>query len=169
MDEFSFLGSSEIENIGKLYELYHNDHESVDISWQMFFRGFEFARKAYPDSDITNNPQIDKEFRVLNLIDNYRRRGHLFTETNPVRKRRKYVPTLDIENSGLNNDDGDTIFQAGKEIGIGPATLHDIVSFLKETYCRSIGTEYMYMRNYVKIGWHPLRVQSSDMVFRSDR
>ena len=161
MDEFSFLGNSEIENIEKLYDLYRNDPESVDASWQMFFRGFEFSRKTYPESGLADTSHIDKEFKVLSLIDNYRRRGHLFTETNPVRKRRKYKPTLDIENSGLSQDDLDIVFQAGKEIGIGPATLREIVAFLEETYCRSVGTEYMFLRNYAKISWIREKVEST--------
>ena len=45
------------------------------------------------------------EFKVINLINGYRQRGHLFTKTNPVRTRRKYTPTLDIENFGLTKDD----------------------------------------------------------------
>jgi 2-oxoglutarate dehydrogenase E1 component len=44
---------------------------------------------------------IKKEFKVVNLIEAYRTRGHLFTKTNPVRERRHYTPTLDIENFGL--------------------------------------------------------------------
>jgi len=161
MDQFSFLGSGEIENIEKLYELYRNDPESVDTSWKMFFRGFEFSRNAYPESDQPSTNHIDKEFKVLNLIDNYRRRGHLFTETNPVRKRRKYTPTLAIENSGLTKDDLDLVFQAGKEIGIGPASLREIVAFLEETYCLSIGTEYMFLRNNTKVGWIRDRVETT--------
>ena len=161
MNELSFLGSSEPENIEKLYKLYRNDPETIDDSWKRFFEGFEFAQKSYPDSGESQQLHIDKEFKVLNLIDNYRRRGHLFTETNPVRKRRKYTPTLDIENSGLTNDDLDMVFQAGKEVGIGPASLREIVAFLQETYCRSIGTEYMFLRNFAKIGWIRDRIETT--------
>lgn len=161
MDEFSFLGNSDIESIEKLYRQYIQDPSSIDISWQMFFRGYEFARKAYSESENISNVHLDKEFKVLSLIDNYRRRGHLFTATNPVRKRRRYFPTLEIENSGLSKDDLNTVFQAGREIGIGPSTLNDIITFLKDTYCRSIGTEYMFLRNYEKIGWIRKKVEST--------
>jgi 2-oxoglutarate dehydrogenase E1 component len=159
MDDLSFLGNSDIESIEKLYRQYTQDPSSLDISWQRFFSGFDFARTAYPESENVELVHVDKEFKVLSLIDNYRRRGHLFTETNPVRKRRKYSPSLAIENSGLSAGDLDTVFQAGKEIGIGPATLRDIETFLKETYCRSIGTEYMFLRNYDKISWIRERIE----------
>ena len=44
---------------------------------------------------------VHKEFQVIELMNGYRSRGHLFTKTNPVRERRKYEPTLAIENFGL--------------------------------------------------------------------
>ena len=70
---------------------------------------------------------FSKEFNVINLINEYRKRGHLFTKTNPVRERRKYSPSLEIENFGLNEKDLDTVFQAGIEVGLGPSKLKDIV------------------------------------------
>jgi 2-oxoglutarate dehydrogenase E1 component len=159
MDDLSFVGNSDIESIEKLYQQYKQDPSSLDISWQRFFAGFDFARYAYPDSGNVEIDHLDKEFKVLSLIDNYRRRGHLFTETNPVRKRRNYSPSLAIENSGLSPADLNTVFQAGKEIGIGPASLRDIETFLKETYCRSVGIEYMFLRNYDKINWIRERIE----------
>ena len=44
---------------------------------------------------------ISKEFQVISLIEDFRKRGHLFTKTNPVRERREYLPKLDIENFNL--------------------------------------------------------------------
>ena len=90
---------------------------------------------------------ISKEFKVVNLIDAYRQRGHLFTITNPVRERRKYSPTLDIENFGLNKTDLDLVFSAGEVVGIGPDKLSNIIDHLKKIYCESIGLEYMYIRD----------------------
>jgi 2-oxoglutarate dehydrogenase E1 component len=72
----------------------------MDEGWKSFFEGFEFARKSYVTPD-AETYQVPKEFKVINLINNYRQRGHLFTETNPVRQRRQYSPTLDIENFDL--------------------------------------------------------------------
>src|SRR5690606_9928867 len=71
----------------------------------------------------------------------------------PVRDRRTYSPTLDIENFGLTEADLDTVFLAGEQIGIGAAKLRDIVDHLEATYCDAIGIEYMYMRQPVKIEW----------------
>lgn len=152
MDKVSYVGNADVNAIDHLYKMYQQDPESVDIGWKKFFEGFEFAQTNYEDSGaIPENFQ--KEFKVINLINGYRSRGHLFTKTNPVRERRKYSPTLDIENFGLLESDLDVVFQAGEEVGIGPATLRAIIDHLKETYCQSIGIEYMYMREPGKIEW----------------
>jgi 2-oxoglutarate dehydrogenase E1 component len=96
---------------------------------------------------------ILKEFKVVKLINAYRTRGHLFTKTNPVRDRRTYLPNLDIENFDLSEDDLSLIFNAGEIIGIGPATLTDILIHLERIYCSSIGIEYMYIRTPERIQW----------------
>ncbi|NOQ25644.1 MAG: 2-oxoglutarate dehydrogenase E1 component, partial [Bacteroidales bacterium] len=152
MDKFSFIGNSEIDSIDKLYSQYKSDPNSIDIQWQKFFEGFEFAQKHFPSSN-DSGKVFDTEFKVINLIEAYRKRGHLFTKTNPVRTRRKYSPTLAIENYGLKELDLKTIFQAGKNIGIGPATLQEIIDHLETTYCQSIGAEYMFIRNPEIISW----------------
>jgi len=90
---------------------------------------------------------VQKEFQVINLIDGYRHRGHLFTKTNPVRERRKYSPKLDIENFGLSQSDLDIDFEAGEVIGIGKTSLRKIIEFLENVFCDSIGVEYAYIRN----------------------
>jgi len=150
--------------------MYQSDPTSIDPSWKTFFQGYEFARNQNVSEEIQDTSHLDKEFKVLGLIDNYRRRGHLFTLTNPVHTRRKYTPTLDIENFGLSHDDMNTIFQAGKELGIGPASLEEIIAFLKETYCKTIGSEFMYMRIYEKINWLQQKIESSknSTIFKPD-
>ncbi len=156
MDNFSFIGNSSIDVIDNLYSQYKKDPESVEESYILFFEGFDFVLKNY---DTTDSGQIGKEFKVLNLIHGYRQRGHLFTHTNPVRTRRQYFPTLDIENFGLNEEDLNTIFQAGKEIGIGAASLREIVSHLNQTYCENIGIEYLYIRKPEVVSWLKNRME----------
>ncbi len=152
MDKFSFLGNTSTEWIEEQYQNYRKDPSYVEADWAHFFAGFEFGRAKYDvASEIPEN--VMKEFRVLDLVEGYRSRGHLFTKTNPVRERRQYSPTLDLENFNLGKEDLDTVFQAGEEIGIGPATLQQIVDHLKETYCESIGIEYNYIRHPERIKW----------------
>lgn len=150
MDTFSFLNSSDPETIDAEYRAYLAKPESVDPEWRNFFKGFEFARLNFNQTESTIYPS---EFKVLNLIHGYRTRGHLFTKTNPVRTRRQYLPNLDLQNFGLTHDDLPKVFQAGKELGIGPATLQTIVDHLQQTYCDSVGVEYMYIRTPAITEW----------------
>ncbi|MBL4658055.1 MAG: 2-oxoglutarate dehydrogenase E1 component, partial [Flavobacteriales bacterium] len=159
MDKNSFLSNGDVAAFEELYQSYVKDEKSVDPSWKEFFQGFEFARKNYEGDEMPEG--FGKEFKVINLINGYRQRGHLFTKTNPVRERRAYSPNLDIENFGLEAADLDTVFQAGSEIGLGPVKLSEIVAHLKQTYCGSIGVEYLYIRDPKVIGWMQERMESA--------
>lgn len=145
MDKYSWLNNNDPAIIEELFNSYKNDPNSVEESWQKFFEGFEFAKTDYTRPH-EQGELIPSEFKVINLINGYRQRGHLFTETNPVRKRRDYQPTLDIENFGLTQQDLEREFQAGNEIGIGKAKLKDIIEHLRDTYCKSVGAEFFYIR-----------------------
>ena len=162
MDKFSSAGNQELAVIEEFYQSWLSNPDSVDKSWQQFFLGFELARTNYtPSRSNVKTDLIDKEFAILNLIHGYRQRGHLFTKTNPVRSRRKYEPTLAIENFGLEQKDLETVFQAGNEIGIGPAKLKDIIAHLEATYCRSVGVEFMYMRHPEVVSWLKKKMEST--------
>jgi 2-oxoglutarate dehydrogenase E1 component len=152
-----------------MYEKYLTHPDSVEPSWRAFFQGFDFGMESALDeigidshtvtTTLSNGQTVDipetlhKEFMVVRLIDGYRSRGHLFTATNPVRERRKYSPTLEIENFGLSEADLDTVFNAGEIIGIGSNTLRNIISHLQQIYCDSIGVEYMYIRTPERVEW----------------
>ena len=158
MDRFSFLGTSHIGFIEDLYQKYLSSPDLVEPSWRAFFQGYDFSKSDFgdilEDGKLAVPEEVRKEFAVLNLVQGYRTRGHLFTRTNPVRTRRQYSPDLALKNFGLNNDDLDLKFQAASELGItAPAELRDIVRHLENTYCRSIGVEYMYVREPDVISW----------------
>lgn len=168
MDEFTYISNADPAALESLYQQYKTNPASVDESWARFFEGIDFATRTYSGKvEVSSNgstsipEQVLDEFKVINLINGYRSRGHLFTRTNPVRERRKYTPTLDIENFGLETSDLDTVFQAGDLIGIGASPLKQIVEHLKETYCQSIGVEYMYMRNLEAVAWIQSRMETS--------
>jgi len=151
-DNLSYLSNASVTAIEQLYQQYLDNPDSVDPGWKKFFEGFDFARSTYHESDYSTEI-FSEEFNVINLINAYRQRGHLFTKTNPVRHRRIYTPNLDIENFGLKQEHLETVFKAGNEIGMGPAKLKDIISNLEKTYCQSIGVEYTYIRQPEKVDW----------------
>ena len=161
MSQHSIIGNISPELMDEMYRQYLNNPDSVDASWKQFFLGFDFARARFGDETDVVPEKVNKEFKVINLINGYRSRGHLFTKTNPVRERRKYQPTLALENFGLEQSDLETVFSAGQEVGIGPAKLKDIIAHLDETYCQSVGAEYKYIRNPEVIQWLQSRMESS--------
>jgi len=164
MDKFSYLGTSDVNAVEELFSQFQKDPNSVDKTWQDFFKGFEFAKTDYSSSNGVIPENVTKEFKVINLINGYRSRGHLFTKTNPVRQRRTYSPTLDLVNFELSDKDLETVFQAGNQIGIGPAKLKDIVAHLELTYCNSIGVEYAFLRNPDETKWLQERIEKSKNV-----
>lgn len=178
MDRFSFLGGVHSAFIDDLYQRYLKHPDAIEPSWRAFFQGYDFALEEYAEEEEEQQHQkalnqalshdeiveeIRKEFQVLDLIDDYRQRGHLFTETNPVRSRRKYRPKLELQNYGLSEEDLDKPFQAAKEVGFEKSTsLRNIVEKLKRTYCQSIGIEYMYIRDNEKIKWIQTQLHKND-------
>ncbi|MFZ0491295.1 MAG: 2-oxoglutarate dehydrogenase E1 component [Salegentibacter sp.] len=165
MDRFSFLNAAHTAYFADLYDQYLQFPDSVEPSWRAFFQGFDFGmqqngvseevlEQAPAEFEEGKVPEhVIKEFQVIRLIDGYRKRGHLFTKTNPVRARRKYSPTLDIRNFGLSQSDLQTTFNAGEILGIGPSSLQRIIEHLENVYCDSIGAEYMFIRKPEEVEW----------------
>ncbi len=163
MDKYSFLNAAHTAYFADLYDQYLVNPDAVEPSWRAFFQGFDFGSET---ASITNGvfssngdetailpESVQKEFRVVQLIDGYRSRGHLFTKTNPVRERRKYEPTLAISNFGLSDADLDKTFSAGEILGIGRSPLREIIKHLEDIYCDAIGVEYMYIRKPERVKW----------------
>lgn len=187
MDKYSFLNTAHTSFFSEMYDKYLTNPDSVEPSWRAFFQGFDFGMESSLEEldlgsenrvvSMVNGAQIEmpeslqKEFQVIRLIDGYRSRGHLFTETNPVRERRKYIPTLEIENFGLEQSDLETVFNAGDIIGIGRSPLKEIIRHLKSIYCDAIGVEYMYIRKPERVKWIQdwINVNDNHPKFNSDR
>ncbi len=171
MDTYSYLSNVDSAWLDDLYQQFQKDPASVETGWARFFEGFDFAKSLDSDSapsatkgtpaSASGNERFEKEFRVLELINAYRVRGHLFTDTNPVRDRRKYSPNLELVNFGLSDADLGTVFTAGNEVGIGPSKLRDIVALLEQTYCQSVGVEFKFIRDPEKLKWMQERMESS--------
>lgn len=187
MDKYSFLNAAHTSYFAELYDKYLVNPDSVEPSWRAFFQGFDFGMESAMDGmvdELLTAPlsvagghkvevpeKLQKEFQVVRLIDGYRKRGHLFTKTNPVRERRQYFPTLEIDNFGLAGSDLDTTFTAGEILGIGPSTLRVIIEHLTSIYCDAIGVEYMYIRNPERVEWiqNWLNVNDNHPKYDADR
>ena len=173
------MNAAHSQLIEDLYQQYKKYPDSLEPSWKAFFQGFEFAQEDYGDQDSSSasvvqyaaqtenskeiSENVKKEFKVLNLIDAYRSRGHMFTNTNPIRERRHYEPTLDIENFGLTKEDLNQTFNSATEIGIETAaTLEQIIARLEKVYCGSIGVEYMHIHDVSEKIWIRKWLQRSE-------
>ncbi|WP_281238187.1 MULTISPECIES: 2-oxoglutarate dehydrogenase E1 component [Flavobacterium] len=190
MDRFSFLNAAHSEFFAQLYDQYLENPDSVEPSWRSFFQGFDFGMTTYneenqvaytptvaPTSTVSSaiectpiSDKLQKEFKVIKLIEGYRSRGHLFTKTNPVRDRRVYLPSLDLENFGLSASDLNTVFDAAKVIGVQPCTLKEIIGHLDTIYCQHIGIEYIYIRKPEMVEWiqKKLRINDNQPNFTSE-
>ncbi|MDA8639543.1 2-oxoglutarate dehydrogenase E1 component [Flavobacteriaceae bacterium] len=167
MDKYSFLNAAHTGYFAQMYDQYLKQPDSVEPSWRAFFQGFDFGVENSQEEHSTEidaeiPEHLQKEFQVVQLIDGYRKRGHLFTKTNPVRDRRKYSPNLSLENFGLTQADLNVVFNAGEVVGLGPNTLSEIIAHLERVYCDSIGVEYMYIRNPEKLDWIQNRLHIND-------
>ncbi|WBO83781.1 2-oxoglutarate dehydrogenase E1 component [Hymenobacter yonginensis] len=188
MDANSYIANAHGDYLDNLYQSYKADPQSVDASWQKFFEGFDFAQQ-YPEDGMpqadgegvlttsasTNQAgavravdtvAADKETQVRNLIHAYRSRGHLVAKTNPVRERKDRKARLNIADFGLSDADLDTKFKNGEVLGLGSeATLREIVAALQKVYTRTIGFEYMYIRDPQVLDWFREKVEKDSLSF----
>ena len=182
MDKFTYIANAHVAYIDELYAAYKKDSASVDPSWKEFFDGFDFAITHYGEGRGQSIPSVEvksaalsgtimhvdslpKEIRVRAMIHAYRSRAHLRSKTNPVRERRDRKPLIDPENFGLVAEDMATVFEAGKEIGIGAASLSQIVQALKTIYEGPMGFEFLYIRNAEMLDWFKSKVEKEALAF----
>src|SRR5690606_12449782 len=109
--------------------------------------------------------ELPKEIKVRALIHAYRSRGHLKSNTNPVRERKDRRALIGIENFGLDESDLNTEFQAGEEIGIGTAKLSKILEALQKIYIGPMGFEYLYIRDPEMLDWLRVKIEKEALVF----
>ncbi|MBC7537582.1 MAG: 2-oxoglutarate dehydrogenase E1 component [Bacteriovorax sp.] len=163
--DFTHLSSSDITFIDSLYDSYRTSPEAVDESWQRFFQGFEFSESSFGTSSGTgagiSNELLRKEFNVFRLIQSFRARGHLLADTNPIRARIDRKARISLEEYGLTEADRSTVFQCGEFVGLGPATLQDILDHMKKIYCGKIGFQYMHSNNTDLRRWMREKIEST--------
>lgn len=167
MKDFSYITSSSPAYIETIYQDFVRNPESVDPEFRKFFEGFDFAissaktamnGKSPTSSSETITPAPSslnwaKELGAYRLILGYRNKAHLIADTNPIRKRKDRGANLNLDFFGLDEGDMDRTFQAGNLIGLGPATLHQILNHLQQCYAGKVGIEFKYISNQVKVDW----------------
>ncbi len=177
----SYLTFISPEYLETLRAVYYQNPESLPLTWRLFFDGVEVGQELqeqHLDNGYTNGhgnghaestgitpvlgAGIDTELRILNLIEAYRQRGHLAAHLNPLSETKPPLPEhLALAKFGLENVKPDQKFQAGKIIGLNLATITEIISRLREIYCRDIGVEYKHISDDRVTTWLESKMEPS--------
>jgi len=138
-----------------LYQQWLGAPESVGVDWQHFFSGFKFAvdtpgaNSQFPP---LNDTLVLKSSGVQSLIYRYRSIGHLLACTDPLSPCLLEHPLLDLSNFDLDHSDLDVTFFSRRYLK-PQATLREIITSMRETYCREIGVEFMHIQDPVECQW----------------
>jgi 2-oxoglutarate dehydrogenase E1 component len=177
--------SGGMDYVESIYESYLADPTSVPEQWQQYFADLPAAASAEtahsavreqfaelakakvkvagtPVSDGALNDHERKQIRVIQLCTAYRLRGHQQAKLDPLGLwQRPQVPDLTLEYHGLSEADLDTVFNTGSlYIGKYEATLREILEALQETYCGSVGAEFMHVTDTEERHWIQQRMDS---------
>jgi 2-oxoglutarate dehydrogenase E1 component len=178
MKEFlssSYLSGSNAPFIEELYESWLADPQSVPQQWRDYFDKLQ-AVPAAPGGnggrDVAHAPVpaarpapavagFDrKQNSVIQLIVEYRFRGVLLADIDPLKRHESpRIPELDPAYYDLTDADMDTVFNTGTLIGPEQATLRDILKALRDTYCGTLGVEYMYLSSRAEKRWIQERLE----------
>ncbi|WP_205705268.1 multifunctional oxoglutarate decarboxylase/oxoglutarate dehydrogenase thiamine pyrophosphate-binding subunit/dihydrolipoyllysine-residue succinyltransferase subunit, partial [Kineococcus indalonis] len=111
------------------------------------------------DISVSHDDQINKTARVVELIHAYRVRGHLMADTDPLEYRQRVHPDLEVESHGLTLWDLDREFPTGGFGGKAHMKLRDVLGVLRDSYCRTVGIEYMHIQDPEQRRWIQDRVE----------
>src|SRR5215217_7731299 len=171
MKDFSYITHSHPAYIESLYHDFLQNPESVDPEYRKFFEGFDFALSngtnghavaaAPVETKAVDTAQLSKEFAVYNLILAYRKKGHLVAKTNPIRERKDRGANLSLNYFGLTEADLPQRFEAGQFVGLGNASLQEIVGKLQKLYCGHVGIEYRYIVNQERLDWLQKEIETT--------
>ncbi len=162
------------------YEQWRINPKSVDANWQAFFEGFELGSQLEPDLDSKNNsngkasktnlndptpalPVVDpmQQGRLSHLLFAYRMLGHYIANLDPLGFNKRELPELELHNFKFTDADLDREFNAGTAGGGGQKTLREILQILKDTYCRTVGAQYMHIQKFEIRRWLRDRMEST--------
>ena len=113
------------------------------------------------DISTSHDDEISKQARVLELIHAYRVRGHIMADTDPLEYQQRSHPDLEVESHGLTLWDLDREFATGSFGGTGRRfmKLRNILGILRDSYCRTVGIEYMHIQDPEQRRWIQQRVE----------
>ncbi|MFY1026781.1 2-oxoglutarate dehydrogenase E1 component [Actinobacillus seminis] len=177
----SALGGANQTYIEELYEDYLRDPDSVDESWQQIFNSLpkstalehphsqvrDYFKRLARDNSKVGAGVIDPNVsaRLINLlqwVNAHRNRGHLHADLDPLKLwQRMEAPTLDYKFYGFTDDDLDEVFDVGGYVyNKDKISLRELAKALKETYCSTIGLEFMHVNDLEARTWLQNKVEN---------
>ncbi|SDN24104.1 multifunctional oxoglutarate decarboxylase/oxoglutarate dehydrogenase thiamine pyrophosphate-binding subunit/dihydrolipoyllysine-residue succinyltransferase subunit [Actinacidiphila guanduensis] len=111
------------------------------------------------DIDAGHDDDVTKAARVFELIHSYRVRGHVMADTDPLEYRQRKHPDLDVLEHGLTLWDLEREFAVGGFAGKSLMKLRDILGVLRDSYCRTVGVEYMHIQDPKQRKWIQDRIE----------
>ncbi len=152
--------------VEELYRQWKADPASLEPQWRTFFEGFDLgAARPEPPRATKGGPSggaaraHEAQWRVDTLIYHYRDLGHLAADLDPLGTKRPRPAKLSLEAFGLSESQLDDTFDPGLLPLAAPAKLRDIVQLLEDTYCRTVGAEYMHIQDTEKRRWLQERME----------
>lgn len=148
-------GAQSGEYLKVMHELLLGEHDFYDEIFTALRIPYEPVRWV---RDVAEG-EIDKTTRVMELIREYRVRGHLMADTDPLEYEIRRHPDLDILQHGLTLWDLDRKFPVGGFAGKEKMRLRDVLGVLRDSYCRRVGVEYMHIQDPEERRWIQERVE----------
>jgi 2-oxoglutarate dehydrogenase E1 component len=134
----------------ELLDQYQRNPRSVTESWRTYFHGLPAGGRD----------ALEKQARLLQLIRAYRVRGHLVADVDPLGEPRPVPGELDPAGYGLTGEDVGREFFTNDLAGGGRQTLGQILEVLRDTYCRTVGAEYMFIQEFDQREWLQERMEA---------
>lgn len=151
------INSWSAEYLDSLYEQYRADPESVPEDARTFFLGFDLALSKEGEAALAAGPGAGGaspfQSGVDELINAYRECGHLCAQIDPFDRPRARPKQLELSYYGLTEKDLDRRVEASLKAGTTSGTLREILAHLEQTYCRTIGLEFMHIRVEAEREW----------------
>lgn len=159
MKDFQYITNAHPSYIENIYNDFLSNPDSVDPDLKKFFEGFDYAVSSQSlnqqpvASTAIFGETLQKELAVFQLVEAYRKKGHLSANTNPVRERKNRHANLELAFFGLKESDLNTSFEVGQTLGLGKTTLKNILDCLQKCYTGHIGAEFGYINDHKKVEW----------------
>jgi len=147
----TILPGADPEFIEYLYLRWRHDPAAVSPQWRAFFSGYELGRET-PGGESLSPVLAAKQSAVDSLIYRYRDLGHLLACTDPLSPCKLEHPLLSLGHYDLDESDLDRTFHPRRFLK-REATLREILDTLRETYCRSVGVEFMHIQDPAVRSW----------------